>query len=324
MLPRLLFLISLVFCSLSLSAQQRTFGPDDYKVVGIYGDALSPIVHFLIQNINPREPGARNVYTSFSYVTEAGDTLLHPTDAVYRLPQNYGQIYYYSENSNFTSPSPSKGTLFVKSPDFALSYNREEPDESRLLPISIACSNLEVRGVYPNGLRGYELAALVYQRSGRRINNHLGNMTYHLETLEGDPITETSAPSFSPPRSPAFPELYFGHTIDPNYRLTIDFKGYFVTSNPDCRIPIDLSRTFQPEQDQRLLIYPNPSPTTVTVHAEDLRGAYTLLSPTGSVLKKGIIAAENTEMDLSTYPSGILFLQLETEDGQFVVRRIVR
>jgi len=77
MLPRLLFLISLVFCSLSLSAQQRTFGPDDYKVVGIYPRARSQeCIHlFFLRHGSGRYPTPPNG-CSLSFTPELRPDLL--------------------------------------------------------------------------------------------------------------------------------------------------------------------------------------------------------------------------------------------------------
>jgi len=105
------------------------------------------------------------------------------------------------------------------------------------------------------------------------------------------------------------------------YRLKqIDLSGQFVYSEIET-VKVDL-------QNSAVIVYPNPTRETIFIERnnEELRpSTLRIYSSTGRLFMERKISVEKTELNLSSLPSGIYFIEIFKEEGeQEIMKKLVK
>jgi hypothetical protein len=73
----------------------------------------------------------------------------------------------------------------------------------------------------------------------------------------------------------------------------------------------------------KITLTPNPVTTQVHIESPIKTECYTLTNTSGTTVQSGVLDAGNN-IDVSPLPLGLYFLQLQLENGQMVVKKVVR
>lgn len=130
--------------------------------------------------------------------------------------------------------------------------------------------------------------------------------------------------------------LYLDRDNDnfPGNELYIDYiaigvKPEVAASSP-CVLPDIMTSTTEASWGQQLRLFPNPTPGLLTVDIPGFAGAERLLTRvldvTGRevVWQAGVVAGQQLQLDLTSLPNGVYFLQLRDAQGGRVTRRVVK
>lgn len=116
------------------------------------------------------------------------------------------------------------------------------------------------------------------------------------------------------------------HSLFPNTTVINNmFTGYLVIelTEEDFMISTHTNDLVTPE----LIIYPNPATGTIQVSYETLNGSGDLSvnNLQGQTIHKAVLPATSTttEIDVSTWPSGIYWIELRNEEGQVTKKLVV-
>jgi hypothetical protein len=214
------------------------------------------------------------------------------TDTVFygRLRESYGVIYV-------PTPTPHADTVFVTSNDTIYYTN-----------LNVLITDYDSYFIYDTTIYYPE------DYCGILINAHLG-------------MTDTT--TFEPPTV----DREYGRGLGLVNSLDIwadnggEPYGFYMTYYKkgiiECGIsdPLTVSINSTNAYTPYLNIYPNPTPSTLTI--QNASGLYHLTDITGKTLLSGLASGETFTLDISALSSGVYFLTL-SEDGQQVVRKVIK
>ena len=78
------------------------------------------------------------------------------------------------------------------------------------------------------------------------------------------------------------------------------------------------------KQDQRVLVFPNPTEDVLTIEMNTAINSYSIVNELGQVLMQGSVNAKQMNLNISELPTGVYVLMIKGENGKILPKKVVK